>query len=110
MANAPRKPQDHKPKASTISDRFSFEWDGKTYTFKPTKEHINRGFYRRTRNESDVDRLFSMVEILAEDDETLEAFDNIPDEQFEEVFGDPFNAHLEAIEGASPGESQASST
>ena len=108
---APRTPQDRKPKAvETVEDNgFSFDVDGKTYTLKPAKEHFSRGFYRRIRKESEVDQMFSIVELLAEDEATLDAFDAIPDDEFKTVFTEPFNAYFKAINGGSTvGESSAS--
>lgn len=108
---APKKPQDHKPKAEKVPEAFSFEYKGETYTLKPTRETIKPSWYRKNRHESEVDQMFSMVEALAPDDATLDAYDELldgPDEVFKEVFSDPFMEHLNALEGASPGESKAS--
>lgn len=111
MATAPKKPQDRKPKAeSEVEDAgFTFEFEGKSYTLKPAKETFNRGFYRKIRKESEVDQMFSIVEALAKDEATLDAFDAIPDDDFKEVFAEPFNAYFKSINGGtSVGESSAS--
>lgn len=103
-----KQPTDRK--ASEVEDEgFSFEFGGKTYTLKPAKENFTRGFYRRIRKESEVDQMFSIVELLAADEATLDAFDNIPDDDFKDVFADPFNAYFKEINGGSSvGESSAS--
>lgn len=106
----PKKPQDHKTKAEKQSEDtgFSFEVDGETYTLKPATGNFTRGFYRRIRKESEIDQMFSIVELLAPDEKTLDAFDNIPDEDFKDVFAQPFNAYFKKINGTSVGESSAS--
>lgn len=104
-----KQPQDHQTATDeTVDEGFSFVVDGKTYTLHPAKERMNRGFYRRIRKESQVDQMFSMVEELAKDEATLDAFDSIPDDEFKDVFAEPFNAYLKSMNGATPGESSAS--
>lgn len=104
-----RKPQDHQTAAEeTVDEGFSFEVDGTMYTLLPATGRLGRGFYRRVRKESQVDQMFSIVEELAPDEETLDAFDSIPDEDFKDAFGVPFNEYLKSIKGASTGESSAS--
>lgn len=107
---APKKPQDHKPKATeeTEDNGFSFEVDGETYTLKPATGNFTRAVYRRIRKESEVDQMFSIVELLAPDEKTLDAFDRIPDEDFKDVFTKPFNTYFKKINGATVGESSAS--
>lgn len=108
---APRTPQDRKPKAAEAPEDtgFSFELGGKEFTLKPVTGNFSRGFYRRIRKESEVDQMFSIVELLAADQATLDAFDAIPDEDFKDVFAEPFNAYFKAINGGSTvGESSAS--
>ena len=103
-----KKPADHKT-AEVGDEGFTFETGGKTYTLKPAKENFSRGFYRRIRKESEVDQMFSIVELLAKDQATLDAFDEIPDDEFKAVFAEPFNAYFKSINGGSSvGESSAS--
>lgn len=109
MAAAPKKPQDHKKKAPAKNARFSFEVDDKKYTLKPTKEVLTASFYRQIRKGNALDQLCDMVETLAEDDKTLAAFDVILDDDAKlEKFEADFQEHCKQVQGATPGESQAS--
>lgn len=123
MANAPKKssipahvkqPSDRQAPVdeADVPDAFSFEYKGKTYTFKPTKETLKPSWYRRNRKGSPTDQMHAMVEALAADDETLEVYDELLDSddenEFAEVFAKPFNAYVEASFGATQGESKAS--
>jgi hypothetical protein len=104
-----KQPTDRQAGEDTVDPGFSFEVGGETFTLKPAKDNFTRGFYRRIRKESEVDQMFSIVELLAEDDATLDAFDAIPDDEFKTVFTEPFNAYFKAINGGSTvGESSAS--
>lgn len=110
MATAPKKPQDHKKKAPAKNARFSFEVDEKKYTLdKPTKEVLSTSFYRRIRKGNGLDQLCDMVEHLTEKQETLDAFDLILDDDAKlKKFEDDFEAHCKLVQGATPGESEAS--
>lgn len=110
MPTAPKVPQDHKPKASTlddVDDCFSFDHDGKTYTLAPTADHMTPGFIRKHRNTNEADVTYSLIEELA-DAETLDVIDNMSwseHSKFHEALGEYINAFM----GASTGESSASS-
>lgn len=95
----PRQPQDRKPKASEaeVSDCFSFEHDGETYTFKPTLESITPGFLRKHRNGTDLDVFFTIIELIA-DDKALAVLDNLSHKEFDQVSTDFFK-HLGAQRG-----------
>jgi hypothetical protein len=68
---APRRPQDHKPKA-TATGLFSFTHDGKEYTFpKPFSAVSQPKFLRANRRRDELDMSFTMIEVLADDDEDI---------------------------------------
>ena len=99
---APRKPQDRKPKAADAEDCFTFEHEGKSYTLKPTLDHLTPRFMRANRRREDVDAFFTILEELA-DEVQLEVIDSMSGEEFGELSKD-FYKHL----GATQGESAAS--
>lgn len=98
----PKKPQDRKPKASDAEECFTFEHEGKSYTLKPTLESLTPGFMRKNRRREDLDAFFTILELLA-DEEQLEVIDSMTHEEFGELSKE-FYAHL----GATQGESAAS--
>ena len=95
----PKKPQDYKPKASesAVSDCFSFEHDGETYTFTPTLEKITPGWLRKHRNASDLDVFFTIIELIA-DEPALTVIDNLSHKEFNQLSTDFFK-HLGAQRG-----------
>lgn len=94
-ANA-KKPTDRKAKSEGVGDRFSFERDGVTYTFKPTYDVLTPGFLRKNRRRDDIDAFFTMVEALVDDydDEgesaTLDAIDTMSRSEFSILMKDFF--------------------
>lgn len=103
MPNIPegaKRPDDHKGK-SEVSDRFSFEHDGQTYTLKPTLDVVTPGFLRKHRRRDEIDAFFTMLEELTDDyepvtehSETLDAVDSMSRGEFRQLQKD-FFAHLE---------------
>ncbi|MGN6589505.1 MAG: hypothetical protein ACTHKE_04360 [Sphingomicrobium sp.] len=93
----PKQPQDHKAKAAEVSECFSFEHKGETYTFKNTIEHITPGFLRKNRKLNDLDAFFTILETLA-DEEQLEVIDSLTHEEFGQLNRD-FYEHLGAQRG-----------
>ena len=93
----PKKPQDRKPKTTDPAESFTFEHGGKSHTFKPTVEHITPGFLRKNRKLNDMDAVFEIFEVLA-DEEQLEVIDNLSHEEFGQLVKD-FYAHLGALRG-----------
>lgn len=109
-----KQPSDHKPAVDDVEvpEAFSFDYKGKTYTFKNTKETLKPSWYRRNRRNSPMDQMHAMVEALAADEETLDVYDELLDSDDEalmaDTFAKPFNEYVEALFGATPGESKAS--
>lgn len=100
----PKKPQDHKQKAKKVDPDavFSFELDGKAYTFtRPTSEVITPGFVRKNRN-APAEFLYAALEELA-DAETLDALDNTSHKQWSKI-AQAFDEHQADILGANLGE------
>jgi len=93
----PKKPQDRKPKTEDVSDCFSFEHDGETYTLKRTIDHITPGFLRKNRKLDDLDAFFTILEELA-DDEQLAVIDGMSTPEFGQLNRD-FYKHLGAQRG-----------
>ncbi|MFH5879757.1 hypothetical protein [Arthrobacter sp. NA-172] len=93
----PKKPQDYKSKTSEVSECFSFDHDGETYTFKPTLESITPGFLRKHRNGTDLDVFFTIIELIADED-TLAVIDNLSHKEFDQLSTDFFK-HLGAQRG-----------
>lgn len=101
-----KSPSDRKAKKSKDApDRFSFEHDGETYTFKPTYDVLTPGFLRANRRRSEIDAFFTMVEGLIDDYDkksdksaTLDVIDNMSRDEFKAVMGD-FYDYLEVSQG-----------
>lgn len=108
MSTAPKnvkQPSDRQAKKGKASERFSFEHDGETYTFKPTYEVVTPGFLRANRRRDEIDSFFTMVEGLVDDyDEltdrsaTLDAIDHMDRDEFHQLMRD-FYAHLGGLSG-----------
>lgn len=98
----PKKPQDRKPKATDAEECFTFEYEGKSYTLKPTLDHLTPRFMRANRRREDLDAFFTILEELADKDQ-LEVIDSMSSEEFGDL-SEAFYKHL----GAKPGESAAS--
>lgn len=74
---APRKPQDHQSKATPApAGPFTFEHRGEEYTLADHADVLTAGFARRTRNLDAAGQLFTLLELLA-DEEALEAIDEM---------------------------------
>jgi hypothetical protein len=101
-----KQPQDHKSKAGSDEQRFSFTHDGKTYRFKPTAEILTPGFLRANRRRTPVDFEFTCFEALA-DDEALEAIDSMTRTEFNHL-SRRFREHYQEYSQVSVGESSAS--
>lgn len=100
-------PQDHKAKSDTPPSHFSFfDQDGVEWTFeKCTAPALSLGFIRRSRSD-EAGMLFSLIEQLAGDD-TLAAFDALPMDAGAKVLA-TLGEHIQAVMGATMGESSAS--
>ena len=103
----PRQPQDHRQKATKPEPEefFSFTAGGEQFTMpRKTLDVVTPGYNRRMRKLDDEDRLWTILEDLADGDEAiLAAFDGMtgPEgrREWEQLQRD-LAAHL----GASPGE------
>lgn len=108
MPTAPKnakQPSDHQPKKGDAVERFSFEHDGETYTFKPTHSVVTPGFLRKNRRRDEIDAFFTMVEELVDDyDEledkspTLDVIDHMDRAEFNQLMRD-FYTHLGGLSG-----------
>jgi hypothetical protein len=108
-ATAPRKPQDHKPKAT--NGLFSFTHQGKQYTFpKPFSAVQSPKFMRQHRRRDETDLTFTIIEALADDDdEILDAIDSMPLGEFNKLAYRLTKALSNAVETSEElGESEAS--
>lgn len=67
------------------SDVFTFEYEGKDYTLLPASK-IKAGVFRKVaRMENELEAMFTLVEAVADED-ALEVLDEMPLDQFGEVF------------------------
>lgn len=87
---APKQPQDHKisaAEADALKAPYPFTGvDGKTYElphFSPKEAGLTGGDLRKNR-QNEAELIFLILEGLA-DEETLEAMDQLPADQYEEV-------------------------
>ena len=97
MAATASKPQDNK------SGLFSFEHDGKTYTFTKSLVFATKpGFVRKNRKKNEADILFDLLEEVC-DEETLEVIDDMDSAEFVKL-NLAVGEHIEGITGASLGE------
>lgn len=97
----PRKtPQDHRSPSipGRADEPFIFEHDGKTFHLAAATDVLTAGYARKNRQKSVEDQLFSMLEILADDD-ALDAIDAMKRDEFTK-FQEDFFDHI----GAKPGE------
>jgi hypothetical protein len=103
----PRQPQDRKPKQEPAEGYFTFTAGGEQYTMpKRTRSVVTPGYNRRHRKLEDEDRLWTILEDLADRDESiLDAFEVMSEDEWQQMQRD-LAAHL----GATPGESTRSST
>ena len=92
-----KRPSDRKAKQAEAGERFSFTHKGEEYVFKPTYEVLTPGWLRKNRRRDEVDAFFTMVEALAEDDETLEVIDNMTRSEFRALMTD-FYEYLEVAD------------
>ena len=90
MSNVPdnvKKPADKKDKKAEAEQvaAFSFEYEGDTYTLKPTWEVLTPGWLRANRRRDEIDSFFTMIETLAPDDDgvTLGVIDNMDRDEFQ---------------------------
>jgi hypothetical protein len=83
----PKKPQDRLPKQtkSEPDEYFSFTTQGNEYTMpKKTREVVTPGYNRRRRHLDAEDRLWGMLEDLADGDKAiLDSFDTMTDAEWE---------------------------
>jgi hypothetical protein len=109
---APRRPQDHKPKATQATNGlFSFTHQGKQYTFpKPFSAVQNPKFLRQHRRRDELDLTFTIIEALADDDdEILDAIDSMAIGEFNKLSARLNKALANATETSEElGESEAS--
>lgn len=83
-----RPPADHK--TAREEQHFSFDADGKTYTFpEPVSKVTAPGFIRRNRHRDELDLGFTVFETLAGDSDEgaacLEAIDTMTPDEFTEM-------------------------
>jgi hypothetical protein len=101
---APRKPQDHLPKAPKATHGgFGFSHGGKDFQLADAADVLTVGYARKNRHKSESDQFFTIIEILAGDD-ALDAIDSMNKAEFKQ-FQIDFYAHA----GVKLGESEASS-
>lgn len=78
---AVKQPQDHKKPGGEL---YSFEFNGKTYTFeKPFEAIATPKWLRANRRRDELDLAFTMIEEIA-GDSVLEAIDEMTQEEFKE--------------------------
>ncbi|MGY4859506.1 hypothetical protein [Cryobacterium sp. AP23] len=101
---APRKPQDHLPKATKAAHGgFTFRQGGEEFQLADAADVLQVGFARKNRHKSESDQFFTMIEILA-DEESLDAIDSMNKAEFKQ-----FQLDFYAHNGVKLGESEASS-
>lgn len=98
---SPKAPQDHKTKATDEPEAFTFEHDGETYSFKPTKSVLTPGFVRKHRHSDGGDIVYTLIELLTDED-ALDVLDNMSFEDNRAVIK-AFDKHVEALMGADLG-------
>lgn len=82
----PTTPQDHKSKAETSTEPFTFDIAGEQHTLPPASA-ITAGMLRRFRKLEDLDAAFSILEEVAAE-ETLTALDALPLTEFNDILAD----------------------
>jgi len=109
MTTAPRKPQDRKPQV-TNGGRFSFVHKGQEYTFpKPWETVTAPKFLRANRRRDELDMAFTMIEVLADDDEEIiEAIDGMTLAEFNKLSRRMGKALRDSVDNPDLGESEAS--
>jgi hypothetical protein len=97
----PRKPQDHKPKQEPDDGYFTYTAGGKQYTMrKKTRAVVTPGYNRRHRKLDAEDRIWTILEDLADKDaELLQSFENMTNAEWEQCQMDMIT-HM----GGTPGE------
>ena len=96
-----KKPQDNK------SGLFSFEHDGETYTFIKSLSFTTKpGFIRKNRRKNEADVMFDILEEVC-DEETLAVIDEMETDEFVKL-NLAIGEHIEALSGATMGESSGS--
>lgn len=83
----PKKPQDRLPKKADDRDNlFTFTTGGVEYTMKRDKSFITPGYNRRRRHLDTEDRLWGILETMADgDEEILNSFDDMTDAEWEKL-------------------------
>ncbi len=89
-----KKPADRKSKAE---DAFSFEFDGETYTLKPTYDVLTPGWFRANRRRDDMDAFFTIMESLSDEETLAKTLDKMDKKRFEQLQKD-FYKHLEVLD------------
>lgn len=91
-----KHPTDHKKKAG--SENYTFEYDGKTYTFEKSLDLVDTPKWARANRRRDqVDLFFTLIEEVA-GDECLEAIDKMTPKEFEK-FSEDFGKARSAEQG-----------
>lgn len=77
----PTTPQDHRTKAETAAEPFTFDHDGETYTLPST---VKAGLLRKVRKLDELDMLFTIIEETADPD-AVAAIDDMDTSEFNDV-------------------------